>query len=109
MSDQSSGSHADNRLRALLADVGLAAIRDHRLANAAAIEAARQRLNASRQAEAFTLLTVKPVAAWTAEDHILFMDAIGERDTSTPAPAEPVQIRTTPGAFARRIDDEIPF
>lgn len=108
----------DSRLRALLADVGLATIRDLRLANAAAIEVARQGLAARRQAEAFTLLTTKPIAAWTPEDHILFMEAAGEHD-QTPAQPTPLprngasnfRMGSDPGrtGIHRTIADEIPF
>lgn len=110
---------ADSRLRMLLADVGLAAIRDHRLANAAAIDQARQRLATRRQADAFTLLTTKPIASWTPEDHILFMDAVGENQAPAASPPPPlprdgvldIRMGTDPGrnGFECKIDPEIPF
>lgn len=106
----------DNRLLELLAYVGLAAIRNGQLVHAAAIEATRRRLAVSREGDLHTILTTKPVAAWTPEDHILFMDVVGEHipALAQPAPlpvasAMPLGSDLARHGIARTIDDEIPF
>ena len=92
-----------------------------RTALSTSIAAFQRARTAERQAAVGRLIAAKPDPRdWTAEEHVLFMDATGD-DTVLPATPRPaplprdgvldIRMGTDPGrnGFARKIDDEIPF